>query len=371
MRFETLAVHATEVDPTTGGVSPPIHLSTTYARDESLALIGEVQYAREGGPTHAQAERALARLDGAEATFVFASGMAAATAVLQAMAPGDRILVPDDAYYGVPVSLRDFLGPWGLDGETVDMGDLDALAKALSRKTRLVWLETPSNPLLKVTDLAAAIGLAHEAGAIVLVDNTFASPALQRPIALGADLVMQSSTKYLGGHSDVMGGVLSVARRDALYERIAHVRHILGAIPSPFASWLVLRGVRTLPLRMERHSKNAAALAAWLTSRRGVGAVHYPGLPDHPRHEAAAHQMSAFGGMLSFHVAAGREAAIRAVARARLFVRATSLGSVESLIEHRQTSEGAGSKAAPDLVRVSAGLEHVDDLIEDLDRALA
>jgi cystathionine gamma-synthase len=370
MRFETIAVHAAEPDAATGGVSPPIHLATTYTRDPSLALVGEFQYGREGGPNHEQLESALAKLEGGEAALVFASGMSAGLAISQSLASGDRMLLPDDAYYGFRVAARDFLGRWGIESETLDMADPRALARALERPAQVVCLETPSNPLLKITDLREAIALAQEAGAITVVDNTFATPALQRPLDLGADVTLQSSTKYLGGHSDVMGGALVFRRRDALYEKARHARHTLGAIPSPFASWLVLRGVRTLALRMERHSTNGLAVAKALAAHPQVAAVHYPGLPDHPGHAVAARQMSAFGGMVSFRARAGREAAVAAVSRARLFVRATSLGCVESLIEHRATSEGKNASAPPDLVRLSVGLEHPDDLIDDLHQAL-
>ena len=371
MKLETIAVHAADPDTATGGVAPPIHLSTTFARDERLELVpGGAQYAREGGPTTSQLETALAQLDGAAGALVFASGMAAGTSILQSLEKGDRILIPDDAYYGFGVAARDFLERWGIVTDVVDMTDLSRLAAALAKPAKVVWLESPSNPLLRVIDLAGAIELAHRAGAIAVVDNTFATPVLQRPLALGADVILQASTKYLGGHSDVMGGVLTFARKDALFDRIEHARHILGAVAAPFSSWLVLRGLRTLPLRMERHAENGAALAAWLSKHPKVSAVHYPGLASHPGHAVAARQMSAFGGMLSFQVKAGREAAIRAVGACKVFVRATSLGSVESLIEHRQTSEGPSGKAPADLVRVSVGIEHIDDLIADLDAAL-
>jgi cystathionine gamma-synthase len=370
MKFETMAVHAADPDGETGGVAPPIHFATTFTRDPELALSGDFQYAREGGPTHALLEAALARLDGGERGLVFASGMAAGLAVLQSLEPGDRVVVPDDAYYGVHVAARDYLAKWGIEVEAIDMSDLARLERALAAKTRLVWLESPSNPLLKIVDLAGAIGLAKRAGALTVVDNTFATPALQRPIALGADVTLQSATKYLGGHSDVMGGALVFARRDPFSDRVEHARHILGAVANPFASWIVLRGVRTLALRMERHSTNAMTIATALARHPKVAAVHYPGLPSHPGHDVAARQMSAFGGMLSFRAAGGRDAARAAVGRVRLFVRATSLGAVESLIEHRQTSEGEGSKAPPELIRISIGLEHPDDLMADLDQAL-
>jgi cystathionine gamma-synthase len=370
VRFETIAVHATEPDPVTGAVAPPIHLATTFTRDTDLKLTGAFQYARVGGPTHAQLESALARLDGGAAGLAFASGMGAGLAILQGLAHGDRVLLPDDAYYGFGVAANDFLARWGIVTEIVDMGDLANLERALARPARLVWLESPSNPLLKIVDLGGAIALAKGAGATAVVDNTFASPALQRPLELGADIALQASTKYLGGHSDVMGGALVFARRDELFDRDEHARHILGAIASPFASWLVLRGLRTLALRMERHSENALTVARALEGNPKVAAVHYPGLASHPGHAIAARQMRAFGGMLSFRVHGGRDAAIAVVSRARLFVRATSLGCVESLIEHRATSEGASSKAPPELIRLSIGIEHPDDLIADLEQAL-
>jgi cystathionine gamma-synthase len=370
MKFETIAVHAAEPDAATGAVAPPIHLATTYTRDTALALVGEFQYAREGGPNHGQLENALARLDGGEAALVFASGMSAGLAILQSLESGDRILLPDDAYYGFRVAARDFLARWGIVSEILDMSDLDALARALKKPARVVCLETPSNPLLKVVDLRGAIALAKAAGAVTVVDNTFSTPAIQRPLELGADITLQSSTKYLGGHSDVMGGALVFRKGEALFEKVKHARHILGAVANPFASWLVLRGLRTLALRMERHSANALTVAASLAEHPKVSAVHYPGLPGHPGHAIAAAQMSAFGGMLSFRVSGGRDAAIAVVSKARLFVRATSLGCVESLIEHRATSEGKNASAPPDLVRLSVGLEHPDDLIADLHQAL-
>jgi cystathionine gamma-synthase len=370
VRFETIVAHAAEPDPETGAVAPPIHLATTFTREADLALTGDFQYAREGGPTHALLEEALARLDGGQAALVFASGMAAGLAILQGLESGDRVILPDDAYYGFRVAARDFLARWGIATDVVDMGDLSNLARALERPARVVFLETPSNPLLKIVDLSGAIALAREAGALVVADNTFATPALQRPLGLGADVTLQASTKYLGGHSDVMGGALVFARRDALFERVEHARHILGAVASPFASWLVLRGLRTLAVRVERQSANAMAVASALSGHPKVGAVHYPGLASHAGHAIAARQMSAFGGMLSFRARGGREEAMAVVSRARLFIRATSLGGVESLIEHRATSEGAGSTAPPDLIRLSIGIEHPDDLIADLEQAL-
>ena len=279
-----MAVHAGDPDAATGAVAPPLHLATTFTRDTDLALVSDFQYGREGGPNHRQLEAALARLDGGEAGLVFASGMAAGLALLQSLESGDRILLPDDAYYGFRVAARDFLARWGIVSEILDMSDLDVLARALEKPARVVCLETPSNPLLKVVDLRGAIGLAKKAGAVTIVDNTFATPALQRPLELGADITLQSSTKYLGGHSDVMGGALVFRDRGPLFEKVKHARHILGAVANPFASWLVLRGLRTLALRMERHSANALTVAAKLSEHPKVSAVHYPGLPGHPGH---------------------------------------------------------------------------------------
>ncbi|MGH9368282.1 MAG: trans-sulfuration enzyme family protein [Thermoanaerobaculia bacterium] len=372
MKLETLFVHAAhDIDSSTGAVAPPIHLSTTFARDERNELIGPTQYIREGNPTQSLLERALAPLEGGEAALVFASGMAAGAALLQTLPSGAHLVLADDTYYGYRVAASDFLRPWGIRTDLVPMENLSALGAAIRPETRLIWLETPSNPLMKVTDLAGAIALAREAGVPTVVDNTFATPVLQRPIAHGADVVLHSTTKYIGGHSDVQGGALVFARRDGLFEKVAHARHILGSVGSPFNSWLALRGLRTLPVRMERQCDNAMAVARALAVHDAVAAVHYPGLESHPGHAIAKRQMAAFGGMLSFRVRAGREAALSAVGRARLFTRATSLGGVESLIEHRATSEGPASRTPPDLIRLSVGLEHPDDLIEDLAQALA
>ncbi len=325
MKFETLTVHAGRTIDPSGGVVPSLQLSTTFERDAEGVPIGGHTYIRESNPNQTQLEAALAPLEGAEAALVFASGMAAGAALLQTLRP----------------------------------------------ETRLVWLETPSNPLLQVVDLAAASALARAAGALTVVDNTFATPVLQQPLALGADVSLHSTTKYFGGHSDVQGGALLFARRDDLYDRAEHARHILGAVASPFNCWLVLRGLRTLACRVTAQSAGGLAVARAAEAMPEIAAVHYPGLPSHPGHAIAARQMSGFGGMLSLRVAAGREAALRAVSRVRLFTRATSLGGVESLLEHRATSEGPTSRTPQDLLRLSVGLEHPDDLIEDLRQALA
>jgi cystathionine gamma-synthase len=371
MRPDTRFVHSGgEVDGATGALAPAIQLSTTYARDAKNELIGETQYIREGNPTQTRFEEALAPLEGGEKALAFASGMAAAAAVLQTLSAGAHVILPDDAYYGIRVAAFDFLRGWGISTDLVAMDDLAALAAAIRPETRLVWLESPSNPLLKITDLAGAIAVARKAGAATVVDNTFATPALQRPLDLGADAVLHSTTKYIGGHSDVQGGALVFARRGGLAERVEHARHILGGVASPFNSWLALRGLRTLPLRMARHSSNALALARSLAADPRVSAVHYPGLESDPGHAVAKRQMTAFGGMLSFRVRGGRDAAVAVVSRVRVFTRATSLGAVESLIEHRATSEGPASRTPADLLRVSVGIEDPADLVEDLARAL-
>jgi cystathionine gamma-synthase len=373
MKFETLAVHAGHViDPTTGSVAPPLYLSTTFARDPEGTPLGGHTYIRESNPTQAQLEAALAPLEGGEAALVFASGMAAGIALLQSLPPGSHVLLPDDAYYGFRVAGEDFLPQWGIRADCLAMDDLAALAAAIRPETRLVWIETPSNPLLKIVDIAAVARLAREAGALSVLDNTFATPVLQRPIALGVDVVLHSSTKYFGGHSDVQGGALIFARRDGLVERLDHLRHITGGVASPFNSWLILRGLRTLACRMAVQSANALAVARALAEHPAVARIYFPGLESHPGHAIAARQMTGgFGAMISFLAAGGKDAALRAVSRVRLFTRATSLGGVESLIEHRASSEGPGSRTPQDLVRLSIGLEHPEDLIADLDQALA
>jgi cystathionine gamma-synthase len=371
MRFETLAVHAGPgPDETTGAVAPPIHLSTTFARDASGTPLGGHAYIRESNPTQTHLEKALAPLEGGEAALVFASGVAAVIALLQTLEPGSHVVLPDDAYYGYGVAAREFLPRWGIRTDIVDMSRPSELERVLRAQTRLVLLETPSNPLMKVLDLAELIRMARAAGARTLVDNTFATPALQQPLSLGADVVMHSSTKYFGGHSDVQGGALVFARRDATFEAVAHVRHLLGAVASPFNSWLILRGLRTLPCRMATQSTSAFRVASALSGHPALSAVHYPGLESDPGFPVARRQMKGYGAMLSLRLKGGREAALRAVSRARLFIRATSLGGTESLIEHRATSEGPGSTAPPELVRLSIGLEHPDDLIADLRQAL-
>jgi cystathionine gamma-synthase len=372
MRFETLAVHAGgRRDPSTFDVAPPIHLSTTFEHGPAGERPGGHMYIRESNPTQAQLAEALAAIESGEAALVFASGLAAGAAYLQAMPAGSHVVFPDDIYYGFRHIAREFLPRWGMESTAVDMADPGRVAAAVRPDTRLIWAETPSNPLMKIVDLEALAGIARQAGARLVVDGTFATPALQRPLSLGADAVLHSTTKYLGGHSDVQGGALVLRSKDEVFSRVEEIRYILGGVASPFNSWLVLRGLRTLACRMERHSENALALARALEAHSSVEAVHYPGLASHPGHDVARRQMKAFGGMLSFRVRGGRDAAIRAASRVKLFVNATSLGGTESLLEHRASSEGPGSPTPPNLLRVSVGLEHADDLIEDLRQALA
>ncbi|MGH7516939.1 MAG: trans-sulfuration enzyme family protein [Gemmatimonadales bacterium] len=371
MRFETLAVHAGHApDASTGAVSPPIHLSTTFERAADGSFPGGFVYIRDSNPNRRMLEDCLTALEGGAAAAAFASGMAATHAILQALAPGDRVIVPDDAYYGTPKLLRELFDRWGLVHAAVDLTDLGALGRALETPARLVWIETPSNPLLRITDVAAVAELARRAGALVACDNTWASPALMRPLELGADLVMHSTTKYLGGHSDVQGGAVVARADDEIFGRVRIAQVLAGGVPSPFDCWLVLRGARSLACRLRAHCEHAAAVARFLAQHRGVSAVHYPGLPSHPGHAVAARQMSAFGGMLSFEVPGGRAAALATAGRLRVITRATSLGGSESLIEHRASVEGAHTRAPEGLLRMSVGLEHPDDIIADLDQAL-
>ncbi len=371
MKFETLAVHAGRREEAgTGSVAPPIYLSTTFERDAAGTPLGGHTYIRESNPMQSLLEDALAPLEGGEAALVFGSGMAAGVAVFQTLPRGAHVVLPDDAYYGWRGVAQEFFPNWGLTAGFCSMDDLAAVEKAIRPGTALVLVESPSNPLLKVADLAAIAAIAKRAGAATLVDNTFATPALQRPLELGADVALHSATKYFGGHSDVQGGALVFREKGDLHAKAAHVRHLLGAVLAPFNAWLVLRGIRSLAVRMKAHSANGLAVARALEGHPKVARVNYPGLPSHPGHAVAARQMTGFGGMLSFHVKGGRDAALGVVSKAKLFVRATSLGAVESLLEHRASSEGANSTTAQDLLRVSVGLEHPDDLIADLDQAL-
>ncbi len=374
MRIETRAVHAgRHIDPSTGAVTSPIHLSTTFERSPGGEYPRGFSYSREDNPNRRALETCLADLEGGKEALVFSSGLAVAAALVQGLEPGDHIIAPDDVYWGLRKVIGTVFGKWNLETSYVDMTRPDDLRAAIRPNTRLIWTETPSNPLMKITDLAAIATLARAAApqAVTVCDGTFATPILQHPLDAGIDMVAHSTTKYISGHSDVVGGALVTRHDNYLFERARQSQRYGGAVPSPFDCWLSLRGIDTLPYRVRAHSDNAMRLACWLQDRPAVEAVHYPGLPGHPGHSIAARQMSAFGGMMSFQVRGGRDEAMAVAGRCRLFIRATSLGGAHSLIEHRASVEGPQTKTPQNLLRLSVGLEHVDDLIEDLDQALA
>jgi cystathionine gamma-synthase len=369
----TLAAQALGwVDETSKAIIPPVFFNTTYIRDPDNQYRAGYSYGRPHNPTNQHPEILLATLEGGAACLTFASGMAAATAVFLALRPGDHVVAPNVMYWGLRKWLLGYASEWGLIIEFVDGADIDAIAAAVRPgRTKLVWIETPANPTWPITDIAAAAAIAHRAGARLAIDSTVATPVLTRPIEFGADIVMHSATKYLNGHSDVLAGALVTAREDEFWQRIAAIRTHNGAILGPLEAWLLLRGMRTLYLRVERACRSAASVAAHFIDHPRVSSVLYPGLPAHPGHAIAARQMSGFGGMLSIRVAGGETAAIAAAARVKLWKRATSLGGVESLLEHRASIEGAGTPAPPDLLRLSVGIEDAADLIEDLDQALS
>ena len=371
MRIETIAAQAAHsVDPATGAVTAPIHLSTTFERDADGQFPRGFIYSRSNNPNRLALEHCLLNLEGGAAAAAFSSGSAATAAVFQALSPGDHVIAPNDCYHGTANLLRDVFAPWGLETTFVEATDPEQVSRAVRPDTKLIWVETPSNPLLKITNISRIVEIARDAGALCVCDNTWATPMLQRPLELGADLVMHSTTKYLGGHSDVLGGAI-IAREDTdFFQRVRLIQTTVGAVPSPFECWLVLRGIRTLHLRMAAHSENAIRIARFLNDHARVETVHYPGLPDHPGHDTAARQMSNFGGMVSFQVAGGRGDAMQVAASVKVFTRATSLGGTESLIEHRASIEGPGTKTPDNLLRMSVGLENAEDLIEDLAQAL-
>jgi cystathionine gamma-synthase len=377
MQFETLAIHAgQEPDAATGAVVPPIYQVSTYKQDGVGGLRGGYEYSRSANPTRTALEECLAAIEGGRRGLAFASGLAAEDTLLRTTCtPGDHVVIPGDAYGGTYRLFAKVEQRWGLDYTPAGGNDVDAFRAALRPgQTKVVWVETPTNPLLGIADIAAIAELAHDAGALLVVDNTFASPYLQQPIALGADAVVHSTTKYMGGHSDVVGGALVLAD-DELGEQVAYHQNAMGAVAGPFDAWLVLRGIKTLGVRMDRHCANAERIVEVLTAHPKVTEVLYPGLPDHPGHEVAAKQMKAFGGMVSFRVAGGEDEAVAVCDRARLFTLGESLGGVESLIEHPGRMTHASAAGSPlevpgDLVRLSVGIEAVDDLVEDLTRAL-
>ncbi len=374
--FASLAVHAgQEPDAATGAVIPPVHFSTTYAQDGIGGLRQGYEYGRSGNPTRTALQQQLAALEGGAHAFSFASGLAAEDALLRAaLGPGDDVLLGSDVYGGTHRLLARVLGPWGVNLRVVDMSDADAVRAAVADRTpRILWVETPSNPLLRITDIAGLAEIGREAGSLVVMDNTFATPALQRPLALGADVVVHSTTKYLGGHSDVVGGAL-VLNDDALAEQIGFLQYAVGAVSGPLDAWLTTRGIKTLAVRMQRHSENAASVAAFLAGHERVARVYYPGLEEHPGHELAARQMSAFGGIVSVALETG-EAARRFAESTRLFTLAESLGGVESLVNYpdamtHASVRGTAAAVPVEVVRLSVGIEDVDDLLADVEQAL-
>ncbi len=375
MKIETLAIHAGhKIEAGTRDVTPAIHLSTVFERAEDGSFPGGHIYSRQSNPNRAALEECLASLEGGTAAVAFSSGIAATAGLLQALSPGDHVIAATDVFYGTSTLLKSLLARWGLQATLVDMSDPAAVERAVTPATRMLWVETPSNPLLNITDLRAMAAIARARGLLLACDNTEPTPLFQRPLGLGAHVVMHSVTKYLSGHSDVLGGALVFGPCDGLegdwVEKVRAVQHGHGGVPSPFECWLAMRGIQTFPYRVRAQAQSAQRIAEHLAGHPALEAVHYPGLATHPGHAIAKAQMSGFGGMLSIQVQGGKSRALKLVAGVRLFVRATSFGGVHSTIEHRVSVETPGSRTPENLLRISIGLEHVDDLIEDLDRAL-
>ena len=372
MKFETLSVRVgRDIESASGDVSPAIHISTTFERDADGEFSRGYSYGRPDNPTRRGLEQCLAALEGGAEAITFSSGSAASLAMFSLLRPGEHVVAPVESYHGTAKQLRDILAPLGVRATFVDMPRIEAVRDALTDDTRLVWIETPSNPMLNISDIETIAELAHGRGAIVCCDNTFATPVLQRPFDFGADAVMHSSTKYFGGHSDVMGGAVILRDRGGLSDRLRDYQATAGAVPSPFDCWLTRRSLTTLAYRVKAQTENAARIAQFLSKHRCVEKVFYPGLRSHPGHALARKQMpGGFGAMLSFCIKGGRDEAFAVAARMQLFIRATSLGGVESLVEHRASIEGPHSVTPESLLRLSVGLEHSDDLIADLDQAL-
>lgn len=371
MKIETIAIHAgNTIDEHTKGAIQPITLSTTFERGEDGGYPGGFVYSRADNPNRKSLENVIAKLEGAVEAAAFSSGNAAGGAVFQALGPGVHIIAPDDMYHGLRNQLvQVFSGI--IDVDFVDLSNLTTIKNAIKPETKLIWIETPSNPLLKICDIEAITLLAKQHNIMVVCDNTFSTPMLQRPLELGCDLVMHSTTKYLGGHSDVIGGALATKEDNDFWKKIKRVQVLSGAVPAPFDCYMTVRGIKTLPYRMKAHTENAVILANFLDSHELVEKVYYPGLINHPGHEIAKKQMKAFGAMLSFLVKGGSDEASKVVNSVKLFIQATSLGGVESLIEHRASVEGPDTKTPQNLIRVSVGLENSEDLIEDLNQALS
>lgn len=370
--LQTKSIHAGRaVDPSTGAVTPPLHTSTTFERDPDGEFSRKYAYIRASTPNRDSLEACITALEGGDETISFSSGMAASMAVFQTLAPGDHVLLHRDVYYGVRELMEGFFAKWGLEHTLVDMRDIEAVRNACRPETKMFWVETPTNPLIEVVGIRAAAEAARDAGALLICENTFATPVLQRPFELGADMVVHSLTKYLSGHSDAMGGSVTIRNKPELVAQIRDFQHTGGAILSPFDCWLVLRGVQTLVPRVKLHCENARRVAEFLSTHKNVSKVRYPGLASDPGHQVAKSQMKDFGGMLSFEVKGGRAEAFAVAAALKVILRATSLGGTHSLIEHRASIEGKTTRAPEGLLRLSVGLEDEDDLIQDLDQALA
>lgn len=370
MKIETLAIHAANhTDESTNAVIQPIVLSSTFERDSDGTYSKGYTYSRADNPNRRMLETVLAKLEGGADAAAFSSGNAAGMAVFQSFQPGTHVIAPDDMYHGLRNQLKTLFNGI-LEFDFVDINDIDVVADHIKPHTGLIWIETPSNPLLKLTDIKKLVALARQHYIKVVCDNTFASPMGQQPLSLGADMVMHSTTKYLGGHSDLTGGALITAHQDDWWDKVKAIQQMGGAIPSPTDCYWLVRSIKTLPYRMRGHAQNAQLLAEFLETQPQVEKVLYPGLPSHPQHQLASEQMLNFGGMISFLVKGGTEAALMVASKTRLFAHATSLGGVESLIEHRASNEGPDTKTPQNLLRVSVGLEHIDDLIEDLSAAL-
>jgi cystathionine gamma-synthase len=371
MRIETKAIHAgLDVQNDSKAIVPPIHTSNVFELREEGFQEGDLNYTRYSNPNRLQLEALLAELEGGGACAAFSSGVAAATAIFQSLKPGDHILIPSDVYAGNRSLVKKIMQPWGLKADFIDMTQPDYISKAIKNNTRLIWMETPSNPMMNITDIAAVCNLAREHDILSCVDNTWPTPVNQLPLELGADLVLHSTTKYFGGHSDILGGAVIARKSNGIFERIREIQQLGGAVPSPRDCWLLCRSTRTLPYRMRGHNEHAAHLAKFLQNHPRVEKVFYPGLATHVGYEIAQKQMSGFGGMISFLVDGGREEALDIVAGSKLIKRATSLGGVESTWEHRRSSEGEDSETPQNLIRISVGLEHADDLMQDLEAAL-
>lgn len=372
MKKETQAIHATNLlDETAGAIATPIFLSTTFMRDSDGTYPKGHMYSRNSNPNRDALEKGLAILEGGAKAFAFGSGLAAVSAVFQCMKSGDHVLMPSVGYYASVKLAEEIMGPWGLEMTQVNMEDLDAVRASIQANTKLIWLETPANPLLGISDIQAICTLAHSLGIFVGVDNTIATPILQNPIQMGADIVMHATTKYIGGHSDVLGGAIIVREENEWSERLKRVQILMGATQNPLDCYLLARGLKTLPLRMREHSATALALAQRLEKHTAIEKVHYPGLPSHPQHALAKCQMPhGFSGMISIQIKGDEENARRVASKLKLFQQATSLGGVESLVEHRRSIEGPTSTTPGNLLRLSVGLEHVEDLWEDLNLTL-